>query len=334
MNTHGLFLSIVIPVYNGENCISRCLNSIWGQGLDERSYEVLCVDDCSTDRTADVVRGIQASHPNLRLLANQENLRAGGSRNHGVREAKGEYILFIDADDYCHPGGLKAAIDYLRKNDFLEILMIGFSRETENLPSFQLVHRCANREVLTGFEFLKENMIPFGPCQYLFKRMLMVGNGIYFQERVQCEDVDWSHQLAFSAQRMQFQPFLVLHMVLNDRSQTATEHLNFKAVSAKLFAGYRMGKMVALYNCRHSVSKHLQAVTNTYIKEGLKYMTGVYAPIPDKSKAIAQYVPAGLPYPFLVRVAVSCPKLFAFLSNLTVPFVKLAIVVKRKYWGR
>ena len=95
-----LFLSIVIPVHNGADSISHCLDSIWNQGLNDNEYEVICVNDCSTDNTAEVISTIQKTHSNLRLLSNSENLRAGGSRNYGVREAKGEYILFIDVDDY------------------------------------------------------------------------------------------------------------------------------------------------------------------------------------------------------------------------------------------
>ena len=91
-----MFLSIVIPVYNGENTIFRCLNSIWNQGLNENEYEVICVDDCSTDNTIKILSDIQKRHINLRLLLNEYNKRAGGCRNYGVREAKGEYILFID----------------------------------------------------------------------------------------------------------------------------------------------------------------------------------------------------------------------------------------------
>ncbi|MEE1090066.1 MAG: glycosyltransferase family 2 protein [Paludibacteraceae bacterium] len=118
-----VFLSIVIPVYNAGWIIEKCLDSIWSQGLLEEEYEVVCVNDNSTDNTLEVLDEIAHEHKNLRVVSNTENLRAGGARNRGVREAQGEYILFIDADDYYHAGGLKKAFDY-QKEHRLDILCV------------------------------------------------------------------------------------------------------------------------------------------------------------------------------------------------------------------
>ena len=122
-----MLLSIIIPVYNGAKHITNCLNSIWAQELCALDYEVICVDDCSTDNTVEVLNDISKDN-NLRVIKNGTNRRAGGSRNHGVQEAKGEYVVFIDSDDYFHPGSLKKATLYLR-NTPLDILVCDFARE-------------------------------------------------------------------------------------------------------------------------------------------------------------------------------------------------------------
>lgn len=324
-----IFLSIVIPVYNGSETISRCLDSIWSQGLDENEYEVICVNDCSTDNTMEVISRIQKGHANLRLLSNEYNKRAGGCRNYGVREAKGEYILFIDADDYFD-AGMTDAVHYL-KGVCLDILMIGFARETKGTPNHKLVHNCSNRDVLTGTEFLQKNMIPYGPCQYFFKRSLMVDNHIFFVEQVQCEDVDWSHRLAFSATRMQFKPFLVSHVVLNDKSQTATEHTSLTSVAAKFFAGYRMLALTETYSLH---ADYLRGVGTAYIKEGIKYMTAVSSPISEKVSVIKKYIPKGEELPLYMKMIRSFPHCFGLLSNILSPIVSAIIIVKRKYFGR
>ena len=85
-----MFLSIVIPVYNAGWIIEKCLDSIWNQGLSEEEYEVVCVNDNSTDDTLEVLDRVAREHKNLRVVSNKENLRAGGARNRGVREARGE----------------------------------------------------------------------------------------------------------------------------------------------------------------------------------------------------------------------------------------------------
>ena len=68
-----MLLSIVIPVYNGAKNISKCLDSIWTQKINEYEYEVICVDDCSTDNTISVLEKIKQEHDNLRIIKNDKN---------------------------------------------------------------------------------------------------------------------------------------------------------------------------------------------------------------------------------------------------------------------
>ena len=95
----GVFFSIIIPVYNGEQYIKNCLDSIYRQGLGDDDFEVICVNDCSTDNTAQVISEYGKFHQNLRLINHETNRRQGGARNTGVKVAEGDYILYIDADD-------------------------------------------------------------------------------------------------------------------------------------------------------------------------------------------------------------------------------------------
>ena len=124
-----MLLSIIIPVYNGAKHITNCLNSIWAQDLCADDYEVICVDDCSTDNTVEVLNKISKGNKNLRVIKNNANRRAGGSRNHGVLEANGKYIVFIDADDYFHKKALLNVIEVLKKdpND-TNIILCDFAR--------------------------------------------------------------------------------------------------------------------------------------------------------------------------------------------------------------
>ena len=239
---NNIFLSIVIPVYNAASTISRCLDSIWCQGLDEAEYEVICVNDCSTDNSVEVISETRKTHHNLRLFSNTENIRAGGSRNRGVREAYGEYILFIDADDYFHPGALKVVCDYQNRCE-LDILMCDFARHTISNENNILVLNFKSQEIMTGRQFLIVNSLPWGPCKYVFKRSLMTDNNVFFTERVSCEDVDWCHKIAFFAATMQYQPILLSHYILHDSSQTSVENYNSNTVFHRL-QGARCHKLL------------------------------------------------------------------------------------------
>ena len=97
-----MFLSFVIPLYNAGQFISSCLDSIFVVALDKGEYEVIVIDDGSTDGGAEVVKEYAAKHGNLRLIQ-QENSGASAARNCGIEEARGEFIWFVDADDRIEP---------------------------------------------------------------------------------------------------------------------------------------------------------------------------------------------------------------------------------------
>lgn len=328
------FLTIVIPVYNGAKVVSRCLDSIWTQGLDDLSYEVICVNDCSTDDTESVLKHIQYSHSNLHVLNNFVNKRAGGSRNYGVREAKGRYIVFIDSDDYFHPFALKQVIEILHVND-LDILMCDFARETEFQKNNNIFLKFPNHMILTGRDFLLLNGCPFGPCKYIFKRNLMVEQSIFFEENVCCEDVDWVHKITLAADSIQYRPILLSHVVINDLSQTANEHKMLKTVSDKFFAGYRMNQLAEYFRDDVDVYKKLEAVSAVYYKQGVKYFTAIYADVYEKKSVLEKYFPYKLTMlPKIVKLALKLPLVYSMLTNITAPLICFIIKEKRKIKGR
>lgn len=94
-------ISTIIPVYNAEKYISRCLDSILNQDIEPQ--EIICVDDGSTDGSLAILRRYESAHDNIHVLT-QQNCYAGAARNYGLKIAKGEYIHFMDADDYVLPG--------------------------------------------------------------------------------------------------------------------------------------------------------------------------------------------------------------------------------------
>lgn len=97
-NNEKPLLSIIIPVYNKEEYVEKTIHSIFKQTYD--NIEVICVDDCSTDNSLKIIEELLKRYPKLKLIKNEYNLGSGSSRNKGITECKGEYLMFIDADDY------------------------------------------------------------------------------------------------------------------------------------------------------------------------------------------------------------------------------------------
>ena len=94
-------VSVIVPVWNPGPGISRCVESLRGQTLED--IEMIFVDDCGTDGAMDVVRAAAMEDLRIVILENSENLGPGISRNNGIDVARGEYLAFIDADDYLNP---------------------------------------------------------------------------------------------------------------------------------------------------------------------------------------------------------------------------------------
>ena len=107
-------LSVIVPVYNmaGAGKLDHCLDSLTGQTIDD--YEILAVDDCSTDGSWEIIQkyaaghneehsGCSENHCVFRALRNERNRHQGGARNHGLEEARGEWISFVDSDDWVSP---------------------------------------------------------------------------------------------------------------------------------------------------------------------------------------------------------------------------------------
>ena len=93
-------LSVVVPVYNVENYLSKCLDSILKQTLED--IEIICVNDGSTDGSANILQDYKKKDPRI-IVLEQENQGLGAARNTGIRTARGEYIGFVDSDDFIEP---------------------------------------------------------------------------------------------------------------------------------------------------------------------------------------------------------------------------------------
>ncbi len=129
MKEKPVILSVIIPVYNAENTIREALDSLLGQSLKE--IEVICVDDGSKDRSVDVIREYLKKDPRVSLIT-QKNQFAGAARNAGIDAAKGEYLFFLDADDYVLDYALEAACAKARKHrlDCLKFLSLTRDEKT------------------------------------------------------------------------------------------------------------------------------------------------------------------------------------------------------------
>lgn len=113
-------LSIIIPVYNVEQYLDACLQSILKQGLED--YEVILVDDCSPDKSGAMCDDWSNQHKEFRVLHSKVNGGLSEARNIGLRHASGEYVTFVDSDDYLANNTLRDNVFLLERNPDVDIL--------------------------------------------------------------------------------------------------------------------------------------------------------------------------------------------------------------------
>lgn len=100
-----MFLSFIVPVYNTEEYLDECLQSMLQQDLPQDDYEIICINDGSTDGSLGILRRYEREYPNV-VVIDQENGGVCNARNAGLKVAQGEYIWYIDADDFIEPRSL------------------------------------------------------------------------------------------------------------------------------------------------------------------------------------------------------------------------------------
>ena len=101
-----VLVSVVVPVYNTARYLNQCVDSLIKQSL--KAVEFIFVDDGSTDQSVDILEQYRQKDSRIKILK-QKNLYAGVARNHGMEEASGKYIIFLDSDDYFEPNMLQDA---------------------------------------------------------------------------------------------------------------------------------------------------------------------------------------------------------------------------------
>ena len=178
-------LSVIIPLYNKEKYIERCIKSLMAQDMDPDEYEIIIIDDGSTDSGKMIAQNIAAQYGNIRLKC-QENSGPGAARNNGISEARGEYLYFLDADDFVSPNVFRILLDICMENK-LEILEFN-SREIEEGTAPGLtespieITQKPSDPLMDGISFLSEYDFRNEVWRYFIRKSFLLDTGIQFSE--------------------------------------------------------------------------------------------------------------------------------------------------------
>lgn len=177
--------SVVLPVFNKAPFLRECLYSVLGQGFNE--FEVIAVDDCSTDDSVAILQGIDDQR--LRVIRTERNLGPSGAMQLGIDAAQGEYIIRVDADDVCLPGRFEKQLRFMDAHGDVGLSggSISLLHRPEAVRSRPLVHEACKVELLFGVAVFQTTSI--------FRRQALLRSGIRFGVELPRWGEDWLVQL-------------------------------------------------------------------------------------------------------------------------------------------
>lgn len=211
-------LSIIVPVYNVEKYLERCIDSLLEQGLPAEDYEILLVDDDSPDGSKVIAQRYEAKYSQIKYF-HKENAGLGAARNYGLQRAQGDYILFVDSDDWLSANALAKLLNQVESEN-LEVLIFNIQRIFDNGKTISSEIQYLPDYVYSGKEFLLKERLVVSPCINIFKRALLLEKGIFFREGVFYEDIDFYLLVLLHAQRIMYVPEVVYQYYANEESIT------------------------------------------------------------------------------------------------------------------
>lgn len=198
-------LSIILPVYNVENYIRPCMDSIFKQRLDENVTEVIIINDGTKDRSMEMIADIINQHDNITVI-NQENQGLSVARNKGIATAKGKYVLMLDSDDLLIDNSLKKLLEIALESE-ADLVVADFlsmtSQEIENTNISMLEQTDFNYKEKSGTELFLQDLNPH-QCfvwRTLFKRAFLINNNLTFVPGIYIQDVPFTHECYLKANK-------------------------------------------------------------------------------------------------------------------------------------
>ena len=216
-------LSVIIPMYNVEQYIETCIQSVYKQHIDTKEFEVILVDDESPDNSLQVAEKTTASFDNVKIIS-QKNKGLGGARNTGIKHAAGKYILFLDSDDFYIDNTIKEIINIADEND-LDILEFGARGvDINDTKVFELAIK-NDSKIVTGIEYYNSFKYMNSACNKLYKRAFIEKNNLRFIEKIYSEDFEFNTRALYYCNRVMAVDNLVAKFLQSDGSITRSKDL-------------------------------------------------------------------------------------------------------------
>jgi glycosyltransferase involved in cell wall biosynthesis len=210
-------LSIIIPLYNSEKYVSECLDSLVIQNLSKNEFEIVVINDGSKDNSLQLVETYVEKHSNI-IVYSQENKGVAAARNLGIEKSNGEYLFFVDSDDYIAANTLKVLIDNLVDNiDLLAFKSIQ-TIDTSLHQTSTNIDLLPDKKIIDGIGFIAEYGFNDAIGWFIVKKEFLINLNLFYLENRMLEDISFNIDLLSQVKKVIFIPIDVYRYVSRQNS--------------------------------------------------------------------------------------------------------------------
>ncbi len=201
---NNLDLSIIVPVYNVEKYIRACILSIFRQDLEDNRFEVILVNDGTTDRSMEMIEDIISKHSNITII-NQDNQGLSAARNTGLAHSKGKYIQFVDSDDMLINNSISELLAIAIEKG-IDLLVASFiSKNEKEITDYYDCDLQTHTNYIekSGKQLFLEDLDVYecNVWRTIYRRSFLIENKIFFYPGIVYEDIPFTHECYLKAQK-------------------------------------------------------------------------------------------------------------------------------------
>ena len=219
--------SIIVPVYNVEKYLNQCVDSVLGQSYKE--FELILVNDGSSDGSSKICDSYEQADNRVRVI-HKENGGLSSARNAGIILANGEYVIFLDSDDYWDDLGALNDIAAITDKTNVDVIIFGYKKRYDSTgkidlpPGFPMLEDGKTKAEILSL-LISHSIYKASACDKVVRRDLIIRNDLFFEEGVLSEDVEWCAVLAVHSENFALykNAFYVYRQRVGSITKSATE---------------------------------------------------------------------------------------------------------------
>lgn len=259
-------ISVIVPVYNGEKYLERCLESIRKQTYQE--LQILVIDDGSTDQTLFISREYEKKDSRIRVI-HQENQGVSAARNRGIQEAQGEYLLFVDADDFIAENMAYSLYNHIKKAPDIDVAICNYAQGQKQIDEKKEIEILNQEEAMTRL-FYRNSYQGF-LWNKMFKAEIVKNNRITLDVGIPiCEDLLFCSQYFALIKNAVYDHQVYYYYEDTGEGATRSDRFNSKRYSM-LDAYDRIERVLVQKRVKAAAQNYLSTICMLLLKMTLKY---------------------------------------------------------------